>query len=33
MASGADNPLIWVNPAFEQMPGYIFGKITNVHCR
>ena len=28
-----DNPLIFVNPAFERMTGYSFEEITNVNCR
>jgi diguanylate cyclase (GGDEF)-like protein/PAS domain S-box-containing protein len=28
-----DNPLIFVNPAFERMTGYSFEQITNVNCR
>lgn len=27
------NPLIFVNPAFEQLTGYAFEEITNVDCR
>jgi len=29
----ADNPLIFVNPAFERLTGYSFEEITNVNCR
>jgi diguanylate cyclase (GGDEF)-like protein/PAS domain S-box-containing protein len=28
-----DNPLIFVNPAFERMTGYSFEEITNINCR
>ena len=28
-----DNPLIFVNPAFERLTGYSFEEITNVNCR
>jgi diguanylate cyclase (GGDEF)-like protein/PAS domain S-box-containing protein len=28
-----DNPLIFVNPAFERMTGYLFEEITNINCR
>ena len=28
-----DNPLIFVNPAFERMTGYSSEEITNVNCR
>lgn len=28
-----DNPLIFVNPAFERMTGYSFDEITNRNCR
>lgn len=27
------NPLVFVNPAFEQLTGYTFEEITNVDCR
>ena len=29
----ADNPLVFVNPAFERMTGYSFEEITSVNCR
>src|SRR5476651_2282690 len=28
-----DNPLIFVNPAFERMAGYSSEQITNINCR
>lgn len=28
-----DNPLIFVNPAFERMTGYSVEEITNINCR
>lgn len=28
-----DNPLIFVNPAFERMTGYSFEEVTNINCR
>ncbi|TPG78298.1 GGDEF domain-containing protein [Pseudomonas arsenicoxydans] len=28
-----DNPLVFVNPAFERMTGYSFEEITNINCR
>ena len=28
-----DNPLIFVNPAFERMTGYSSEKIMNLNCR
>jgi diguanylate cyclase (GGDEF)-like protein/PAS domain S-box-containing protein len=28
-----DNPLIFVNPAFERLTGYSFEEITNINCR
>lgn len=31
--SKPDNPLIFVNPAFERMTGYSFDEITRVNCR
>ncbi len=27
------NPLIFVNPAFEQLTGYTFEEVTNIDCR
>jgi len=29
----SSNPLIFVNPAFERMTGYVFEEVTNVDCR
>jgi diguanylate cyclase (GGDEF)-like protein/PAS domain S-box-containing protein len=28
-----DNPLVFVNPAFERLTGYSFEEITNINCR
>ncbi len=30
---GDENPLIFVNPAFEQLTGYAFEEITEIDCR
>jgi diguanylate cyclase (GGDEF)-like protein/PAS domain S-box-containing protein len=30
---GGENPLIFVNPAFERMTGYAFEEIANLDCR
>lgn len=32
-AGEAENPLIFVNPAFERMTGYAAEEITNIDCR
>ena len=32
-AGASDNPLVFVNPAFERMTGYAFEEIANLDCR